>query len=382
MKLEKFNFSAKTITVPTPTAKTVTGTKAISWGGDNCYPYDLVGLYETCGVHAGVINGKVNFITAKGLEYNGTDIDRWNTLKNNFESDYSLNEVLEAAALDLELFNGFAIKGTWRVKGLDAILEPIDIENLRLSEDKDEDGNDIWLYKNNWSAQNERDIEILLPFNPEKRTGSFVVVFMNKPKTSKRSRKATQDSPYPKPTYTAGIKSILTDIEIKNFDLSEIANGFSNGTLILMPGEPEPGEESKLQNELRSEGTGSDNAGGVVVKYYEPGDEKSQVQVIPLTGNDLAERYTNKNKSVTDAILQAHSVVSGLLFGVKEAGQLGGTSELEQAYEIMRANYFQKRQRMLGEAFTFLLSKCSGLVGSVTPAPVPLPKPQQTEKTE
>jgi hypothetical protein len=53
------------------------------------------------------------------------------------------------------------------------------------------------------------------------------------------------------------------------------------------------------------------------------------------------------SKRVKESIFIGHRVTNPILFGVKEAGQLGGRSELDLAYEIFTNTYIQERRNTL-----------------------------------
>jgi len=56
-------------------------------------------------------------------------------------------------------------------------------------------------------------------------------------------------------------------------------------------------------------------------------------------------------KDVRQEIFTGHKVSSPMLFGVKTEGQLGGRTEIAEAYELFQNTYISKRQRILEKVF-------------------------------
>jgi hypothetical protein len=61
----------------------------------------------------------------------------------------------------------------------------------------------------------------------------------------------------------------------------------------------------------------------------------------------LHERYLEMSNRVKESIFIGHRVTNPILFGVKEAGQLGARNELDLAYEIFTNTYIAERQNTL-----------------------------------
>ena len=65
--------------------------------------------------------------------------------------------------------------------------------------------------------------------------------------------------------------------------------------------------------------------------------------VVSLSGNDLDKRYIELKKDVRQEIFVGHKVCSPILFGVKTEGQLGGRTEIAEAYELFQNTYVSKK---------------------------------------
>jgi hypothetical protein len=157
---------------------------------------------------------------------------------------------------------------------------------------------------------------------------------------------------YPQVPYSGAVKSIMTDVEIANYQLSEIVNNFSLGTILsLNNGNPDEQDKKLIEREIMDYATGSDNAGGVYITYANGKD--TEPTVVHLNGNQLHERYLALSKDVRDNIMKGHGVVSGELFGFEQTGSFNAET-LDFAYWLMKENYFKVRQKQLLEAVHYV----------------------------
>jgi ribosomal protein L29 len=151
---------------------------------------------------------------------------------------------------------------------------------------------------------------------------------------------------YPQIPYSGSIKSIMTDIEIKNYEFSEVVNNFSLGTVLSLNNGASPNEEdrNKVKDYIIDNATGSDNAGGVMVVFNNGKD--TEPTVLHLNGNQLHERYLSLGESVQNNILKGHGVVSGELFGFTRDGNFN-QSNLDIAFNLMNQTYFKMRRNQI-----------------------------------
>ena len=376
---------AKAAQVPSPeTGKVrVEDGKVIGWGKDNLYPNQLINMYLESPLHGGIVNGKVHFLVSGGLLYKGTDAAKWELINRNYESEYTIEDLSPEIARDLELFNGFAVKGKRRMGG-GYVIEHVCFENMRMAEPEDEDAPPIWFIYDDWSNQQKarKNAERIEEFDPKRNQDEWVYIYMAKTKRPKqRMRRGGKlvDTPYPYPPYNSGLRAILTDIEIAKFDLGEAQNGFTVGTVMhFSDGIPDKEEKQDFEASIEDKTQGGDNAGGVMFTYSD-GDSKKPLTIESLMGNNQPDRYNNKIKVIEDRILQAHSVTSGLLFGIKTAGQLGGTEELEMSYAIMKTNYFEAKRRLICDFLMSLFKELYQLQGELDFADVVIGTPSQDD---
>lgn len=322
------------------------------WGKRNDYPYFLIDLFEGSAWHQGILTGKVHYISGGGISaVDGSDITKF--VQNGF-SDYSVEEVIDDATEDFEMFNGCCVKGTWNIDGdRVAFWEHVDFDKVRPDATKN-----LFHISDDWTNSRQTlettNYHTIKGLNFGDKTGSFLIYFMEKPK-SNRGEKGY----FPKPNYIGGVTDIQTDCEISTFHLNEISQGFSGGTIInLANGIPESEEQKKkIVKDIKGDTAGTKNAGEVKIVFSDGADNAASV--LQLSGNDLDKRYSMTEKSTQQNILVCHKAVNPLLFGIKTEGQLGGATELVESYEIFKNIYVNVRQRKLNP----LINRMANLSG-------------------
>ena len=85
-----------------------------------------------------------------------------------------------------------------------------------------------------------------------------------------------------------------------------------------------------------------------------PKDQQPDITPIPQNGAD--GYYTSVNEMVVQKILTAHKITSPMLLGIKTSGQLGGRTELIDAYTHFLTTVIQPLQQEILDVFTYLFN--------------------------
>lgn len=304
----------------------------VYFGADNLYPFELIDLYNDSSTHNAIVNGKVGYIVGNGLDSEDLNAKKWLASANISEDWTSL---MKRLSLDYELFNGYAIEVIRTAAGNQ--YQHIDFANIRLGLDGSIQYADNWMTANNTrnSRPNIQYLERYAPSNPEQKRG--VIYHVDYRPNLKH---------YPLPVYVGSLAEIKTDVQIGDYWLSEISNGFAGGTLIQHNnGVPETTDEKKsFEKSFKDKFGGA--TGSKIVHLFAP-DKDHSSEISNLNGNDLHERYVNMSERIKESIFIGHRVTNPILFGVKEAGQMGARNELDLAYEIFTNTYIQERKNTL-----------------------------------
>lgn len=353
----------------------------IKWGKNNEYPYFLNYLYQNNPLHAGIVNGKVYFVTSGGVQYEGQDLELFTQTDKNFNFQRLATEI----SLSLELSNYAYI----HVRKMTGVLgdrkiqsaKVIPYEEVRKHYVKDQDGNEVLtgkiLISKDWTDKNRKTV-CLDEYDSKLDQDEFYLKVEAKTGASLYSPEKADVNPnvYPVPVYAGGITAIDTGIQIGLFNNSETYNAFSLGTILnLNNGAPKTDKEKRdLESDLAESTTGVNQAGRMMVLYNQGKDREASV--VNLNGNNLPDRYLNVKKSAEESIIHSHSVTTPILFGIKTEGSLGNATELEIGYAIMQANYFEGRRSLTLEPLQEF-AKILGLTGELSFGDVALKLEQQ-----
>jgi hypothetical protein len=160
---------------------------------------------------------------------------------------------------------------------------------------------------------------------------------------------------YPVPDWSAGQRSMETDIEIKNFYMNNLRKGMMPSLWINYQNGI-PGEEEMLTitRALESQYGGTDNAGQAIISFNE--SKEQSPEIIQIQRNDNDTYYAQITDDITRSILSAHRVSSAELFGIATSGKLGGANEITEHSEYFRKMVIMPYQNEILPVFNKLLS--------------------------
>ena len=329
-----------------PEYKVVNGKDYVMYGENNRYPDYLLEMYQRSAKHNAIVNGKVNYITGKGFTYDATKIQgeqlaELNKLMDNPNPYDDLDDILYKTALDFEIFNGFALEIVWNLQGRISQIAHKNFGNIRRSAE----GDKFW-YADEWKEFGEPEgLCTYEPFNPEKRLGKQLYYYCSY---------APSVRYYPVPEYLGALAYIETDARIANYHVNNLRNGFLGGFLFnFNNGVPSDEEQREIKKQLLRQMKGDDGE-RIVVNFNDT--QETGLKIEPLNANDLDKQFNILNETIQTEIFVAHRVTSPMLFGVRTSGQLGGRSELIEAYELFKSVYVNDRVQKLERVFNYLFS--------------------------
>ena len=324
----------------------------IMYGLQNEYPYYLLQMFKRSAKHNAIINGKVQYIIGKGWAVKEdaqllarAKAEKFLTDINEYED---LNDLTDKLALDLEIFNGFAVAVTWaKDKKSIARLEHYPMQKVRV------DKQDKWFQVADWydalmiqKFPSGAQVERIPAFDPDNRVGKQLLYYRCY---------APGVEHYPLPNYMGGLAWIEADVEVANFHINNLKNGFvASAILNLNNGVPEPEEQEEVERQVNRKFSGTNNAGRLIVNFND--DVSKAPTITTLQASDLDKQFDILNKTIQQEIFVAHNVVNPMLFGVKTEGQLGGRAELVEAYELFKNTYINDRQQKLERVINYLAS--------------------------
>ena len=320
------------------------GKDYIEFGADNNYPEYLLGLYNESPKHGAIIKGKATYIFGKGFE---------GITKPANTIGESWNQVIKKCILDDEIYGGYYLQIVYNLLGAITDIFHLEFHKVRCNKDKTE-----YKVKNNWQDLKEQ-VRCYPAFNTSQPAPTQVLfVKQYNPKSEI----------YPLPSYFQGLNYIESDVQVSRHILGNAKDGFVATTLInLNGGEPQEEHKAAIEKGIKKKFTGSEGD-RVVIMFNSSKDNAAEI--VPLSSTMLTkEDFTNINNLIQQEVFACHQVTSPMLFGIKTEGQLGGRSELQDAYEIFNNTYVNERQQAHDEVFNKLIN-LSGLQGVYKIIPV------------
>jgi hypothetical protein len=322
------------------------GKNYVEFGARNNYSNYLIELFGESPKHGAIVKGKVNYIYGKGFE----DIQ-----KNANTQGETWNQILKRSILDDELHGGYYLQVIYNTLGNIADIYHIEFQKVRASKDLAK-----FYIKDDWTLsdfkEQAREYNAFDPSNPIGAQILFVKQYNPK------------SDVYPLPSYFQGLNYIESDIQVSRHILGNAKHNFVATKLInFNNGLPQEEEQAEVERDLKNKFSNSE--GDRVVIAFNPSKENA-IDIVNLGETSLTkEDFTNINNLIQQEIFSSHQITSPMLFGIKVEGQLGGRSEIRDAYQIFANTYVNERQQAHEETFTKLMN-LAGIEGEHTITPV------------
>ena len=336
----------------------------VKYGDDNLFPQYLIDLYKSSATHNALCTSIAYMIFGDGVQANDLDarlkIEEW-----------GLDDEIRKACVDLKIQGGFALEVVYSIdRSTISKVRHCPFENVRSGEVDENEDCHWYYYSKDWSDNNEQPIAVHA-FDPEMKVEHPTQILYVKPFSPGSYY-------YPKPDYIGSIDYIELDKEIGKYHINNIKNGLAPSfTIHFKNGVPASEERRKIRNDIERQLAGATNAGKFIVTYSDSPDRKPDFEPFPLS--DADKQYQFLSTEVSDKIMVGHRVVSSAMFGVKTAGQLGNTQELEIASELFDRQVIKPYQRIVEDAVQQILS-AAGTSSVVTVQEVPAIQIQAKEE--
>ncbi|WP_313235734.1 hypothetical protein [Sphingobacterium multivorum] len=307
------------------------------YGDNNLYPNFLLQLYNDSPIHKGIVNSKVDYILGDDVVYKNSD----KKADHKVNKDDTIESLLRKVVKDYIIFNYYAIEVIYNAVGEPVEYNHIPANTIRTNKNKSK----FW-FNADWYA-NQNDVIEFDGWSQNSIDGGYAskIYFFN-------AYTPSVNNTYPIPDYSGAIKSIQTDIDIRDFHSNNINNNFSASSIItFFNGEPTPEMQNTIQNTITNSYTGTD--GKKIVLNFANEDSKS-AEVTNISASDWNDAFMTLKENTINDIIVGHSLTSPLLAGISISGQLGANSELETAYTIFRNLYVINKRNEIVDSINTL----------------------------
>lgn len=324
--------------------------KWIKAGQDNLYMQYLVDKLNKSATHNAIVSAKIKQVVGEGLVCEDSeDKDQQAAIKE-FLKKIDSNNLLRKIATDQQIFGYFCMGAIWsndRKKVTN--LYHIDASAVRVAKPNDEDEIEGYYYSENWRKyQNPKFCpKFISIYNTGNRIDASQMMMVKKYRPDTRF--------YGVPEYVSAMNAIELEYELSNYQLNSVKQGFAPSMLVSLNDGAGVTEEQKevIWKTLNSLYKGSDNAGRFMLTFAQ--DKEHAPTVTPINANNLNDIYTTMAEFVQEQIIVGHRLTSPMLAGIKTAGDLGGSKELEQASELFFTQVIGPEQIEIEECFNEIL---------------------------
>jgi len=315
----------------------------IKYGDDDLFPWHLIELVNNSSIHNTCVNAIVDAIYGEGLTSNlPFTLDRANN------EGESWNDIFQKVARDYKIFGGFALEVIWNNSG-NRIAEVfhIDFSYLRAREKNERHRVPGYYLSEDWGYRGSAKVRIDdLPFLPVFNPGKALeqpnqIIYFQPYRPGQKY--------YPLPDYVGALKVVELDAEVDNFHMANIKNGLAPSLMITTYTNASEDDRRIIENMLRQQFAGSSNAGSLM--YIDTDSKENAPDITPIPQNGADGYYANVNDMVMQKIITAHRITSPMMFGIKEAGQLGGRTEVIDAYLLLLNQVIKPYQQNILNVF-------------------------------
>ena len=329
-------------------------TGMISYGLQNNYPSFLNRLYRESPKHGAIIKSKATYIFGKGL-------DKLDVLPAINKSGENWNQILKKCIIDDEKYGGYYLQIIWNKMKQIASVSHLKFHKVRTNEDNSK----FWV-KGEWdvlkqiTATDKKKERVYDAFDSSKPFGSQILFV---------KQQGDENDVYPLPSYFQCLNYLESDILVSRHIMGMAKAGFvPSKSINFNNGEPSKEEKKTIVEGVEKQFTGSEGK-RILVTFNK--NAENAVTVTDLGVSSLTkEDFTHVNNLIQQEIYAAHQITSPMLFGIKTEGQLGGRSELRDAYEIFKNTYVNERQQAHEEIFNALIYMATGQLSERSIVPV------------
>ena len=325
----------------------------VNWGAKNLMPNVLLDMLYNSSTHLHIVNKRKQMLGGDGVvvkkSTNKSKIETEQFIKNVNRFGDNMDNLLEKIFYDFVVFGQAAVQVIWG-KGFNKIseLHHIPMNFLRYNKkSKNAQIEKVW-YSEDWKKfRNEEYCPIpMTPFTtiPELIVQAPTQVLLLRPYSPGCGY-------YTHPSYVGGLNYINLDWQISELSTATIKNGIFPSIIITQKNVSDD-DKDFIVNEFEKQYTSQSNASKVIYSFVENMDDIS-FDTLDIKGQETM--IQTLNDLATMNILQAHGM-PGILVGISEAGKLGESNEINNAF-IQYENTFIKPDQ------DYVLSKINMLLG-------------------
>jgi len=311
----------------------------VTLGEDDKYADHLLELSKKSPTHGALIRQIGKMIYAGGLYGAESEVDNW-------LAKTEANDAVRKLSIDLKIFGGGYLDIRWGIDREEIVkIYHLPYQMVRATEANEEGEIDQYLFKPDWNNRaTEPDVyEVFNIATKDEYPRQILPVY---------SYTAGAEY-YCEPDYIHALSYVALEAHMAEFHLNNIQNGLMPSFSVVFPsGSLTDAEEQRIVQQMEDKLAGSRNAGNFWVHFVD--DKEFAPIVTPIQTNNADAMYSLLADQAQSMIFVGHAVTSPMLFGVKTEGQLGGSTELYEAWQIFHKEVIQGYQGLILSAINKL----------------------------
>ena len=306
----------------------------IQFGSKNCYPYDLISLYNTSVTMKACVDFATNAIVGEGVDLDAMKLKDGDLQNPNYYTGW--NEFIRSLAFDFSLYSAFGFQIIRSRDGKSYTFYHQPVETIRL-EEMDEDGviNNAYICKD-WSAPSKYP-PIKLPmfgFQDEKE------IPMGEPYLFYHRQYNPVNAYYGLPTYSSAINCIMAEAQFQIHNLKTIVNGFTPVGALTLPSVETDQERQALIDNIQRLFTGAENSNSLLITFRDNVEDKP-IEYTPFVQSTTnVNLYADANERTVNWIMAAFKIPSKALIGypADNTGFSNSGEYMESAFALYNVN--------------------------------------------
>jgi len=349
--LKVFEFGAGALL---PSFEEVVSSKPwVLFGNENLWPQHTIEMFNYSSTNRACLNAIIAGIIGEDLLINGQE---GIMMVNSTETLY---DVYKKVAVDFAIHNGFSLN-TIKSKDGESIssLYHIDFSKIRSGKVDHFDYVKHYYFSADWANHYKPQYKpIEIPSFNLMGEGDSQVYYSFPYSPNQKF--------YPLPAYIGGRIPIQTEIEIFNYELNYIQNGYFPSLFInLNNGTPSEEERESIYRHLEEKYSSSNRAGNLILSFSDT--KENEPTITPIQAANNADMFNALMGEVQEKIIISHGISKPDLLGIKASGQLGTKQEMIEGYEhFIKTNIIPKQNYLIRE-FEKLLFYMTGEVKKLT----------------
>lgn len=292
----------------------------LKYGRRNDYPTLITQLYFNSITHRACVDFTVNAICGEGVDYEAMGLD----INNQPNYEYPWDTLIKRIALDMVLYNGFAMLICKNNDGNTYSFYHQPFADVRICPPNEE--GEIYQYMTctDWTSgiakrKTYQSFSFIESRDIEK--GEWYLYYF--------AEYSPEVPYYPIPSYVTALKAIQTEEQLIRYDLRSTLNNFSASGILTLNRVDDEEEKQMLIDNIQRMFTGSDNANSLIINFKD-NDEQEPASFTKIDKSDSdVNIFSDCNDRTVDRIVAAHRIPSKALIGhPTQSASLGGDGNI------------------------------------------------------